>query len=73
VESRGDFPLTSEYAYYEPFAATSAAEVSKLQVRFWGNISFGPTDNVFWYQDQSHKPGSWLLPAGQTGKSMGYQ
>ncbi len=38
-----------------------AAELSNsLQIQLWGNISFGPGYNVFWFQDQSHAPGSSL-------------
>jgi hypothetical protein len=38
-----------------------AAELSNnLQVQLWGNISFGPSYNIFWFQDQSHKAGNSL-------------
>lgn len=52
---------------YGPSATTStaltryAAELSNnLQLQLWGNISFGPAYNIFWFQDQSHKPGNSL-------------
>jgi hypothetical protein len=52
---------------YGPFLTTStaltryAAELSNnLQLQLWGNISFGPAYNIFWFQDQSHKPGNSL-------------
>ena len=38
-----------------------AAELSNsVQISLWGNVSFGPSYNIFWFQDQSHKPGSSL-------------
>jgi hypothetical protein len=38
-----------------------AAELSNsLQVQLWGNVSFGPSYNIFWFQDQSHKAGNSL-------------
>lgn len=38
-----------------------AAELSNnLQVQLWGNISVGPSYNIFWFQDQSHSPGDNL-------------
>jgi len=39
----------------------SAAELSNnLQLQLWGNLSFGPGYNIFWFQDQGHIPGSSL-------------
>ncbi|MGC2109681.1 MAG: hypothetical protein WA655_09200 [Candidatus Korobacteraceae bacterium] len=38
-----------------------AAELANsLQVQLWGNISIGPSYNVFWFQDQSHSAGDNL-------------
>ncbi len=38
-----------------------AAELSNsLQVKLWGNISVGPSYNIFWFQDQSHSAGDNL-------------
>ena len=38
-----------------------AAELSNnLQIQLWGNISVGPSYNIFWFQDQSHAPGDNL-------------
>jgi hypothetical protein len=52
---------------YGPSATTStaltryAAELSNnLQLQLWGNISFGPAYNIFWFQDQSNKAGDSL-------------
>ena len=33
---------------------------NSLQIQLWGNVSFGPSYNIFWFQDQSHGPGSSL-------------
>ena len=38
-----------------------AAELSNnLQVQLWGNISVGPSYNIFWFQAQSHSAGDNL-------------
>lgn len=38
-----------------------AAELSNnLQIQLWGNISVGPSYNIFWFQAQTHKAGDSL-------------
>jgi hypothetical protein len=38
-----------------------AAELSNsLQIQLWGNVSLGPSYNLFWFQDQSHNVGNSL-------------
>ncbi len=38
-----------------------AAELANsVQVQLWGNISIGPSYNIFWFQDQSHSAGDNL-------------
>jgi hypothetical protein len=38
-----------------------AAELSNsVQIQLWGNVSFGPSYNIFWFQAQSHSAGDSL-------------
>ena len=55
-----------------PALTRYAAELSNsIQVQLWGNISVGPSYNIFWFQDQYHGTGD-NLTRGAWNLSLNY-
>ncbi|MGA3318847.1 MAG: hypothetical protein ABSC64_20715 [Candidatus Korobacteraceae bacterium] len=57
-------PATGEHAVSTALTRYAASLNNTIQVQIWGNVTFGPGYNVFWFQDQSHGPGSSLTRQG---------